>query len=221
MTWTGGGNMGWQACLRPLYCMAMSARLDAPLEPDSDEAVMTAFAAGDMAAFDLLYARHRQGLYAFIARMLPQRSPHVDDLFQEVWLNVARSRTRYQPQAQFRTWLFQIARNRTIDYLREKHPVLASELALGDDAPDFFESLPDPAHVSAETVVLRQERAQRLQQALATLPAVQREAFLLKEHAELSLDEIAQLTGVNPETAKSRLRYALTKLRAALGGLLE
>ena len=204
-----------------LYSAAMSAL---PADPPSDEALMLAFAAGDMAAFDALYARHRRGLYAFIARLLPTQDAQIDDLFQDVWLRVARARERYTPQAQFRTWLFQIARNRTIDWVREKHPLLASELMSGaadEEGEDLFARLPDERTPSPEAAYAQRQEGERLSAALAGLPAEQREAFLLREHAELSLEEIAQATGVNTETAKSRLRYAVKKLRAALGGRLE
>ncbi|WP_341676649.1 RNA polymerase sigma factor [Niveibacterium sp. SC-1] len=204
-----------------LYSAAMSV---APADPDSDETLMLAFAAGDMAAFDALYARHRRGLYAFLARLLPAQDAQLDDLFQDVWLRVARARETYAPQAQFRTWLFQIARNRTIDWVREKHPVLASELVCegaGEADEDPFERLPDERTPGPEAAYARQQEGARLSAALATLPAEQREAFLLREHGELSLEEIAQTTGVNTETAKSRLRYAVKKLRAALGGRRE
>jgi RNA polymerase sigma-70 factor (ECF subfamily) len=191
-------------------------------EPDSDEALMLAFAGGDLAAFDALYARHKRGLHAFVARLLAGQRIDVDDVFQDVWLAVARSRAGYRPSARFRTWLFQIARNRVIDLLREKRPLPASELQSRDDEhgddPDPIAAIPDDGARSPEALLERGRQAQAIARALAALPAVQREAFLLREHGELPLEEIARLTGVNAETAKSRLRYAVAKLRAALRG---
>lgn len=181
--------------------------------------LMQAFAAGDMAAFDTLYARHKRGLHAFIARQIGTEGRVVDDVFQDVWLAVARSRATYRPEAAFRTWLYQIARNRVIDLLRVQRPLLASELCSGDDAGDPFDSLPDTRTPEPDAALTRRRQADALAHALAALPAVQREAFLLREHAELPLDDIARLTGVSPETAKSRLRYAVAKLRAALRGV--
>lgn len=201
-----------------LYSGPMQEPLARPAA-DSDEALMLAFAAGDLGAFDALYARHRQGLYAFIARLLQGQEVAVDDVFQDAWLAVARSRASYRPTAKFRTWLFQIARNRTIDLLREKRPVLASELARSDDTADPFDAIADPSGPTPEAALDREERAVAIKRALAALPTVQREAFLLREHGDLGLEEIARVTGVNVETAKSRLRYAVTKLRAALRGI--
>jgi len=207
----------------PLYSAEMTARPYPAPDAPTDEVLMLAFAAGDLAAFDSLYARHRRGLYAFLARLLPYATHWVDDIFQDVWLNVARSRHRYRPEAQFRTWLYQIARNRTIDYLREHQPVLAAELiATGSpDEGDPLDRLPAPDLETPEDTLARKQRAQHLGRALTALPPVQREVFLLREQAEMSLEQIAKLTGVNAETAKSRLRYAIAKLRAALGGKLE
>jgi len=201
-----------------LYSTAMVEPATTP-QSDSDEALMLAFAAGDMAAFDALYARHRRGLYAFIARLLTGREAAVDDVFQEAWLAVARSRASYRPTARFSTWLFQIARNRTIDLLRERRHTLASELAASTDDADPFESIADPAAIAPDAALHRADQASAIARALAALPAVQREAFLLREHGGMPLEDIARVTGVNLETAKSRLRYAVAKLRAALRGM--
>ena len=180
---------------------------------------MLAFAAGNLAAFDALYARHRRGLYGFIARQLQGREVAVDDVFQEAWLAVARARASYRPTAKFRTWLFQIARHRSIDLLRQRQPLLASELQAGTDGADPFDQVEDVSSVTPMAALDRADQAAAIARALSALPAVQREAFLLREHAELPLEEIARITGVNVETAKSRLRYAVAKLRAALRGI--
>jgi RNA polymerase sigma-70 factor (ECF subfamily) len=201
-----------------LYSTPMADTAAQPA-PDSDEALMLAFAAGNLAAFDTLYARHRPGLYAFVARQLFGQGVAVDDVFQETWLAVTRARAGYRPSAKFRTWLFQIARNRAIDLLRQKRPLLASEWQRQDDGEDPLSALPDEHAQSPEGALDQAHKAAAITRALAALPAVQREAFLLREHADLPVEDIARVMGVNVETTRSRLRYATGKLRAALRGI--
>lgn len=186
----------------------------------SDEALMQQYAAGVMAAFDTLYHRHRSGLYGFIWQQC--RDPGLcDEVFQDTWLRVTRSRADYQPTAAFRTWLYQIARNRLIDLLRLHKPDLLAD-SQGSGEEEAASADPYAAIASnddgPEEALDRKQQAATLQAAIHALPAVQREAFLLREHGECTLEDIARLTGVNTETAKSRLRYAVNKLRAALRG---
>ena len=152
----------------------------------TDEDLMLAYAAGDAAAFDALYARHKGGVYRYLLRQCRQGGV-ADELFQDVWMNLIRARASYAPTAKFTTWLYRLAHNRLIDHYRASaHLTLVSA--------------DDEAHVDA----------------IAALPPAQREAFLLQQEGGLSLAEIAELTGVGTETVKSRLRYALAKLRGDL-----
>lgn len=182
-----------------------------------DGALMLAYAAGDAAAFEQLYARHRRGLYAYLHRQAP-RPGWVDDLFQETWLAVIGARADYRPSAAFRTWLYGIARNKLIDRIRRSDAVLLSDFFADDDG-DACEPLDrlgaDTGHDPAQLLARRRD-GEALHAALRTLPAPQREVFLLREQADMSLTEIAALVGVPLETAKSRLRYAIARLRAAL-----
>ena len=169
----------------------------------ADEELMLAYGRGDTGAFETLYQRHRGSLYRFVLRAIKQRSA-AEELFQEVWIRVIESRSRYAPQARFTTWLYTIAHNLLVDHWRRKGlSVVQLEEAPGAAAPD------NPAK-QAEA----RESIARLLQALEALPAAQREAFLLHEEAGLSVGEIAAVTGVGEEAAKSRLRYAMAKLRA-------
>ena len=188
-----------------------------PTASDDDATLMLAYARGDAAAFERLYGRHRQGLYGFLHRLSP-RTAWVDDLFQETWLSVVKSREAYQPTAAFRTWLYGIARNKLIDRVRRQEPALLSDFSEAQDDDPLARLPADPSTDPAQRLS-QQQLGQALDQALRALPASQREAFLLKEHADMGLDEIAALTGVAPETAKSRLRYAVAKLKAVLAGV--
>ena len=166
-------------------------------------------AAGDAASFELLYARHRGSLYRFLLRQL--RDPALaDEFFQDVWQRVIAARQGWKPEAAFRTWLFRIAHNRLNDYWRGlKHRPAAPE-----DADERAARVPDPSSPERELSEFEQRR--RLQLAIEELPDEQREVVLLRLEQELSLEEIGAITGAGRETVKSRLRYAMDKLRARL-----
>lgn len=174
-----------------------------------DEELMLAFGAGDAGAFEVLYARHRLPLFRHLQRQLRDASL-AEELFQDVWQRVIAARGRYRPEARFSTWLHQIAHNRLADHWRAKsHRPDAPE-----DARAIAEQLPDPD--SPERRLSAFEERRRLQRALEELPPEQREVLLLRLERELSLEEMGGITGVGRETVKSRLRYAMEKLRARL-----
>ena len=185
-----------------------------------DEDLMLAYAAGDAAAFDALYARHRGGLYRYLIRHCGQ--PGIaDELFQEIWLSAVRARSSYVPTAKFTTWLYRIAHNRLIDHWRSTGQVELVATGSTDDGDDndVLAVVPGARNDEPEVRASAREIALRLRAALAALPPAQRDVFLLHQEGGLELSEIAELTGAGVETVKSRLRYALAKLRAELGDL--
>jgi len=203
------------------YSRAMPAA--APFVPATDEDLMLAYAAGDAAAFDRLYAKHKGGVYRYLLRHC-HRPATADELFQDIWMNVIRARATYAPSARFTTWVYRIAHNRLVDHWRAARPLtLVSELAADDDddPPDPFAHLPGPRGDEPETRVAGKELALRIDAALATLPPAQRDAFLLHQEGGLDLAAIAELTGEGVETVKSRIRYALAKLRGQLADLAQ
>ena len=128
-------------------------------------------------------------------------------------MKVIEARARYQPKAKFTTWLYTVAHTRMVDHWRSRG------LAIVASTDDEDAAVPEPAAPpSAEPhrIGEAREALERLAAAVAALPPVQREAFLLHHEAELSVDEIAAATGANDEAAKSRLRYAMNKLREAI-----
>lgn len=178
-------------------------------EDADDEALMLAYAAGDVAAFQVLYARHRGPLFRHLARRL-RDTALAEEFFQDTWQRVIAARERYQPEAKFSTWLYQIAHNRVADHWRAKlHRPDAPA-----DASERAERQPDPDTPDRSLSAFEERR--RLQLALEELPDEQREVVLLRLEQELSLEEIGEITGVGRETVKSRLRYAMDKLRARL-----
>jgi len=170
-----------------------------------DEQLMLAYRDGDAAAFETLYARHRARLYRFVLRSVKSRAIG-EELFQEIWMRVIEARLRYKPQARFTTWLYTIAHNHLVDHWRKRGLTLVS--LEGDEIPG---ASPDPA----EQAQARESLA-RFAAALEALPPLQREAFLLHEEGGLSVADIAAATRTNEEAAKSRLRYAMAKLKAAV-----
>ena len=166
---------------------------------------MLAYRSGDASAFDTLYARHRARLFRFVLRSIKVRAA-AEELYQEIWMRVIEARSTYQATARFTTWLYTIAHNRMVDHWRRAGLALVSL-----DDHDVPSNSPDPArHAEAR------ETLARFAAALERLPPAQREAFLLHEEGGLTVAEIAAATGSNEEAAKSRLRYAMAKLKAAL-----
>jgi RNA polymerase sigma-70 factor (ECF subfamily) len=188
-------------------------------EEASDEQLMERYRDGDAGAFDILYRRHKGGLFRYLLRLCKQQSV-AEELFQDVWSNIIRSRERYQPSAKFTTFLYQVAHNRLIDHVRRSPhmALLPLDAADEEDDPPALQLAADPQG-EPENQVERKRLAEQLISQIDALPALQREAFLLREEGGLSLEEIAQATGVSAETAKSRLRYAVAKLREGLRGL--
>jgi len=178
---------------------------------EADEELMLSYRAGDAAAFDQLYRRHKGALFRFVLRSIRERGL-AEELYQEIWMRVIEARERYEPQAKFTTWLYTIAHNRLVDHWRKRGLALVSL-----DQEDSAAADP-PAGAASDPLRRLEGREQlaRFARALETLPPAQREAFLLHEEAGMGVAEIARATGANEEAAKSRLRYALAKLKEAV-----
>jgi RNA polymerase sigma factor (sigma-70 family) len=214
--WARLGSMDFAPNPSPTVSTTASTGIE---EPISDETLMQQFQAGDAGAFDVLYARHRAGLFRFVARQMDGRS-ETEELFQEVWMNVIESRADYVVNAKFRTWLFTLAHHRVMDFFR-KHRRVAwlafdADKTSDDDAPNLSETLSAARTEEPDVQAESRQQAAAILKLIEALPPPQREAFLLSEEAGLSVPEIARVTGVSLEAAKSRLRYAVAKLREGL-----
>lgn len=178
----------------------------------TDEELMQRYRDGDARAFEALYARHKGPVYRYILRQCGVAA-QAEELFQDVWMNLIKARERYEVRARFTTWLYTLAHHRVVDHYRRQ--AAGVPISYDDDPDDtpLIEKVPDSELNQPDNELDRRRQAQQLLRLLNTLPEAQREAFLLREEGGLSLEEIAAATGVNMETAKSRLRYALAKLR--------
>jgi RNA polymerase sigma-70 factor (ECF subfamily) len=191
-----------------------------------DDQLMLAYAQGDGAAFDVLYARHEGGLFRFVKRLLGAKlAAQADEVFQDTWVRIISARDSFSPQgATWRTWAFTIAHNLAMDRLR----VSGREVALdahpddGDDAVPVLDrgvrgaALDAAAHPSAEELAFWRAAGRRLLACLDELPAEQRAAFLLHHEDGLTVEALAASLGIGFETVRSRLRYGLQKLRVCM-----
>ena len=191
----------------PLSRQAAVAYAPAMDHMPEDSALMLRYKDGDIAAFETLYRRHNDALYRYLLRLC-RHPENADDIFQEVWGKIIKAADRYRPTAKFTTYLYRVAHNCFIDYLRRNK----RHTHVGEFDPDCQ---PNPGELP-EMETERSLARERLQIALLDLPDEQRDVFLLHEEAGLNLDEISAVTGSNRETSKSRLRYAMNKLRVAI-----
>ena len=178
-----------------------------------DEQLMLAYREGDAGAFEELYRRHRGGLFRFVLRSVRERAV-AEELYQEIWMRAIEARGRYQVQAKFSTWLYAIAHNRLVDHWRKRGLSVVSL----DQEREESAAIDPPAGAGyePERIAEAKQGLERFAQVLAALPPAQRAAFLLHQEADMSPAEIARATGTNEEAAKSRLRYAVARLKQAI-----
>ena len=191
-----------------------------------DDALMREFISGNAKAFQRLYARHEKPLYRYLRRVLgTAQVSQVDDVFQDVWERMVDARDSWQARADasFKTWLYTIAHHRAVDILRKTgREVSADEGWTEDeDSTTAWQLWPAPTAEQPEQQAFWRKAGQQLLDCLEGLPALQRAAFLLHHDEDLSLDEMSKVLNAEFETVKSRLRYALSKLRACMGAHLQ
>ena len=186
---------------------------------------MARYQKGEVAAFAELVSRHEKRLWNFVRRLVAD-SATAEDLLQEVFLRVVRSAGEWQPSAKFSTWLYTIARNLCTDNARRGAFRRADSLdqtpvpARDESGTHRIDKVAAPDG-NAEKAAMDREIATRVDGAVAHLPFEQREVFLMREVMDMSFAEIAAATGTSEPTVKSRMRYALERLRGALAELRD
>jgi RNA polymerase sigma-70 factor, ECF subfamily len=185
-----------------------------PMESlDEDAKLMLRYRDGDADAFSALYSHHKGPLYRYLLRQV-RNAGAAADLFQEVWSRLIATRSRYEARAKFATYLFHIAHNCVVDFFRRDHK--SRSTARSEDVEPQALELEVPEYQRPDRIAEFAEQESALLAAVGALPQEQREAFLLHEETGLTIEEIARVTDVGLETVKSRLRYAIRKLKKSL-----
>ncbi len=179
----------------------------------TDEALMLLYKQGDNAAFENLYRRYKDVLFRYFIKYCGD-SHQSEELYQDVWIKVIKAASRYEPKAKFKTYIFTIAHNTLIDFYRKSKPEIVDTIENAEMNEQSMESTVSLALPEDEFTL--KQKAKLFMQALQDLPASQKEVAILYLEQDLSVQEIAEITQVNMETAKSRLRYAKNKLKAAI-----
>lgn len=181
---------------------------------DYDAELMIRVKEGDGASFALLLGKHRSSVIHFLYRMV-QNQAVAEELAQEVFLRVYRSRSTYEPTAKFTTWLFRIATHLALNALRDgKNERM--EARLDDGSPEAPARQVSDARPSAEQVMVRQARLDEVRQAVAGLPEKQRAAVLMHKYEEMEYSQIAKVLNCSESAVKSLLFRAYETLRARL-----
>ena len=190
----------------------------------TDEALMQQFCSGDSRAFQALYTRHEKPLLRYVRRVLGAGLvPQAEEIFQDTWMKLVDTRASWQPRdnASFKTWLYTLAHHRAVDILRKSGREISADEGWDDNAESAWQQWPAATVEQPEQKAFWNKAGQQLLHCLDNLPALQRAAFLLHHEDGLSLEEMTQVLNAEFETVKSRLRYALSKLRTCMGAHLQ
>ncbi len=188
------------------------------LTQEADEDLMVRYQQGEVRAFEVLLGRHRKSVFNFILRYVGDKET-AEDLLQETFMRVIKGADAYKRQAKFTTWLYTIARNLCVDQTRRrkhrKHASLDAPMAADDDSGTLLDVIPS-SEMASDRKSVNKQLYQRLQGAIGALSEEQREVFLMREFLDMPFKQIADVVGVPENTVKSRMRYALEKLRLDL-----
>lgn len=190
----------------------MQERKDIP----SDNELMLKVKEGDINAFEELYRRHSVHVINFAYRMLNDKNS-AEEVMQEVFVKVYIQAKKYRPDAKFTTYLFRVASNHCLNYIRDNKTASKGTISeFNEQATSHFYSGKQP-----EEQVLKSERSNILLKALSELPENQRSAIVLLTYNDMSYEEIAEAIGCSVKAVKSLLHRARESLRGKLGYFKE
>ena len=186
----------------------------------TDEEAMAKFQKGDTKCFDLLLERHSTGVYRFIYRMIGGNPTNTEDIMQEVFIKVAENRMNYSKDKKFTAWLYRIARNHAIDFMRKEsyrmHSSLDKNIGNDEGANVTYLELVKSEDKTQDEQLHSAKIKKYLYEKMNGLKDEYKEVFILREIEGLKFDEIAAITDSNVNTVKSRHRYAFKELRELL-----
>ncbi len=185
---------------------------------------MSRYQNGDARAFTVLVERHRRRIFFYVLRYMREPA-RAEDVTQETFIRVVRFADTYVDGAKFSTWLFTIARNLCTDFsrrgkFRDMQSLDAPIDRHSKDGPSKIDFVPGGGP-AVDNQVMTAQLTEQMRAAIYALPDEQREIFLLREVADLQFNEIAEIVGIAEGTVKSRVRYALDKLRETLAEYRE
>lgn len=192
----------------------MSGNSDEP----SDESLLAAFNGGDPKGFETLLARYRTPIFNFVLRSVRSKD-RAHDLTQDVFLRVVQRASTFEGKSKFSTWLYTIARNLCIDHARKmgfrRHESLDAPIGGDEGSAPMVDRVRSEAPITDRAAIAEQLQGQ-IAEAVDGLPEEQREVFVLRQLRGMPFKQIAEIVGVPENTVKSRMRYALERLQAAL-----
>lgn len=188
------------------------------IDQDADIVLMRRFQNGEESAFEELLEKHHRHVINFGYRFLGSRE-EAEDLAQEVFLRIYKSKDSYKPTAAFTTWLYKIAANLALHWKAKRRIRLAASLDVPiseNHSESLAAEIPDPQEKRPEEKLEEQELQKVIQQALLTLPENQRITVLLAKYEDMSMEEIAQALDTSAGAVKQFLFRAKSSLKEKL-----
>ena len=212
-----GASLAVDAAARPGSWTPAGAGFDPASDPSSDSAIMLRVAAGEESGFTYLAEKYHRQIFHFLFRMVRNQAI-AEELTQEVFLRVYRSRASYRAEAKFTTWLYRIATNLAVNHARDTRNERAAHTIYLDAPDEETGATPDVAGKgpSVEESLLRQERMKAIRAHVMALPERQRMAVLMHKYQEMDYREIGQVLKLSESATKSLLFRAYQSLREKL-----